>query len=120
MTIDNNQTKKQNPKTRCVHTIKVTFCLVTPCLRPSLVCISVVQFFLVERTSGPILTFKNLYDDSLGTGLSQVLPKFEPFDSGSIKYFQIQELPNPVFESGLVSCTHYTFPNATKFYDKLK
>ncbi len=50
--------------------------------------------------------------------------KFEPFGSGSITSFQIQEPPDPIFEQGSVPCTHYTFPNAkdyvsTKFYDKL-
>ncbi len=74
---------------------------------------------------GLVLTFKNLCDDSSGTGLSQILRKFEPFDFNSITFFQIQELSNLVLESGSVSCTHYAFLNAkdyvsTKFYDKLK
>jgi hypothetical protein len=35
---------------------------------------SVVRFFLLERTSGLILTFKNLCGGSSGKGLNQVLP----------------------------------------------
>jgi hypothetical protein len=35
------------------------------------------SFFLENLQSG--LTLKNLCDDSLGTDLSQVIPKFEPF-----------------------------------------
>jgi hypothetical protein len=46
--------------------------------------------------------------------LSQVLPKFEPFDSGSITFFQIQELLDSAFEPGPVPCTHYSFPNAER------
>jgi hypothetical protein len=38
------------------------------------------SFFSENLQSGQ--TFKNLCDDSLGTGLSQVLPKFEPFGQG--------------------------------------
>jgi len=72
-----------------------------------------------------VLIFKNLCEGSLGTGLSQVLPKFEPFNYGFITFFQIQEPLDLVFELGLVPFTHYTFPNAKdyvnpKFYDKLK
>jgi hypothetical protein len=57
-------------------------------------------------------------------GLSQVLPKFEPFHSGFITFFKFKNLPTPVFKPGPVLCTQYTFPNAkddesTKFYDKL-
>jgi hypothetical protein len=48
---------------------------------------SVVRFFLFERTSGLVLTFKNLCDNSPGTGLSQVLPKFEPFGSSFYHIF---------------------------------
>jgi len=44
-------------------------------------------------------------------GLSQVLPRFEPFDSGSITFFQIQKPLDSTFEPGLVPCTHYFFPN---------
>jgi hypothetical protein len=60
-----------------------------------------------------------------GDRFGQVLPKFEPFGSGSIIIFQIQEPPDPIFELGWVPCTHYTFPNAkdyvsAKFYKKLK
>ncbi len=52
---------------------------------------SVVQFFLFERTSSPVLTFiKFGANGSLGTSLNQVLPKFEPFGSGFITIFQIQ------------------------------
>jgi hypothetical protein len=58
-------------------------------------------------------------------GLSQVLPKFEPFSFDFFIFSQIQEPSDPAFELGSVSGTHYTFPDAkdymsTKFYDKLK
>ncbi len=48
-------------------------------------------------------------------GLSQVLPEFEPFNSGSITFFQIQEPFNLVFEPDPVLCTHCTFPNAKDY-----
>jgi hypothetical protein len=48
-------------------------------------------------------------------GLSQVLPKFEPFDFDSITFFQIQEPLDSIFERGLASYTHYTFPNAKNY-----
>ncbi len=50
-----------------------------------------MQFFLFARTSGPVLTFKNLCGGSSGKGLNWVLPKVEPFGSGPIAFFQIQE-----------------------------
>jgi hypothetical protein len=58
-------------------------------------------------------------------GLSQILPKFEPFTLNSITIFQIQENLDLIFELSQIPCTHYKFPNAkdyvnTKFYDKLK
>jgi hypothetical protein len=41
--------------------------------------------------------FKIYVTSSLGTGLSQVLPKFEPFHFGCITFFQIQEPSDPSF-----------------------
>jgi hypothetical protein len=70
----------------------------------------VVQLFLFKRTSNLILTFKNLCDNYLGTGLSQVPPKFEPIDSNFITFFQIQKPPNSIFEMGLIPCTNCTIP----------
>jgi hypothetical protein len=53
---------------------------------------TVVRFFLFERTFGPVLMFKNLCDGSSSTSLSQVLPKFGPFDFQFYHiFFQIQE-----------------------------
>jgi hypothetical protein len=63
---------------------------------------TVVRFFLFERTFGPVLTFKNLCDGSRSTSLSQVLPKFEPFDSSFITFSNAKDYVS------------------TKFYDKLK
>jgi hypothetical protein len=57
---------------------------------------SVLPFFLFERTSSPVLTFKNFCDSSPSTGLSQV-PKYESFGSGFITFFQIQEPLELVF-----------------------
>ncbi len=50
-----------------------------------------MQFFLFARASDPVLTFKILCGGSLGKGLDWVLPKVEPFASGSITFFQFQE-----------------------------
>jgi hypothetical protein len=88
-----------------------------------MVATDVVWFFLFKRTSSPILTFKNLCDDYPVMGLSQVLPRFEPLDSGSITFFQIQKPLDSTFELGLVH-VHTTFSPilnyvSTKFYDKL-
>jgi hypothetical protein len=66
------------------------------------VSISVVRFFFFERTSTPILTFKNLCNDSSEYKFEPVLPKFEPFSSVSITFFQIQEPLDLVFELGPV------------------
>jgi hypothetical protein len=44
-----------------------------------------------------------------------VLPKFEPFDFGSVTFFQIQEPLDLIFELGSIPCTHYTFPNAKNY-----
>jgi hypothetical protein len=62
----------------------------------------------------PLIQFQHL-KISLGMGLSQVLPEFEPFNSGSITIFQIQEPFNLVFEPDPVLCTHCTFPNAKDY-----
>jgi hypothetical protein len=70
--------------------------------------------------------FKIYVTSSLGTRLSQVLPKFEPFHFWLYShFFKFKNLRTPVFKLGPVLCTHDTFPNAkdddsTKLYDKLK
>jgi len=61
--------------------------------------------FCGSRTSDVVLTFKNLCGSFLGKGLSWVLPKFEPFSSNSITFFQIQEPFNPIFKLGSIPCT---------------
>jgi len=53
---------------------------------------------------GGAWNIKNLCDSSLGTGLSQVLPKFEPFDSGFITFFSNSRT------FGSNSFTHYNIP----------
>lgn len=48
----------------------------------------------------PPIQFQHLkiyVTSSLGTGLSQVLPKFEPFHFGCITFFQIEEPSDPSF-----------------------
>jgi hypothetical protein len=64
--------------------------------------ITVVPLFLFERTSGPVLTFKYLCDGSPGMGLSQILSKFEPFNSGFMTFFQFQESLDLIFEPDLI------------------
>jgi hypothetical protein len=86
-----------------------------PCLRHYLVCISVVRFFLLERTSHPVLTFKNLYDDSLGTGWKPGSSKIWTFWFWFYHFFSNSRTSGPSFWIGPVPCTHYTFLNATKF-----
>jgi len=71
--------------------------------------ISVVALFLFERTCGPVLTFKYLCDGSPGMGLSQILSKFEPFNSGFMTFFQFQESLDLIFEPDpiYVHTTHF-------------
>jgi hypothetical protein len=62
------------------------------------------------------LTFKNLCDDSLGRGLSWVLPKFELFGFGSVTFFSnLRTSRLDFFELGLIPCILYTFPNVKDY-----
>lgn len=67
-----------------------------------------MRFFLYEKTFSPVLTFKNSCKGSSGRGLSQVLRKFETFDSILSPFFKFKNL-HTVFEPVLVSCSHHTF-----------
>ncbi len=85
-----------------------------------------MQFFLLERTSGPVLTFKNLCGGFSGKGLNLVLSNFEPLGFSFITFFfQTQELSDwflnrvqfHVHIAHSFYAKHYV---GTKFYNKLK